>query len=693
VDRTRFRALMDLLEEALELPEARRDAWLEDRCSRDPKMLAEARALLDLASASSQEDVSRELDARIGRAALEAASTVEHPERIGAYVIEGVLGEGGMGTVYAARQGEPLDRDVALKVVRDGVLTSRAATRFEAEMHVLASLEHPHIARIFDAGTTEDGVPYFAMERIHGRPITRFCDEEALPVAERLELFVEVLKAVGHAHQKAVVHQDLKPSNILVAEFDEDPVPKVIDFGISAVLSGVHEGHADDRRQGESGDGPTPTIGADDRGRSHRFGTPTYMSPEAEAGQPIDTRSDVYSLGVLLHELVTGELPPGAGSSAAGDAGPDGASSGGADRGPPSGDGVRAARTIGDDLGRIVEKAAASDPDARYGTVRELADDLGRYLMGYPVLARDGTVAYRLRRFVGRNRLPVLGVSAAAVLLIAVSAIFTIRLAKERDRARIEAEKATQVAAFLEGLFRVPDPWTQSAGDLTARELLDQGAERVATDLEDQPEVQASLLGVVGRTYRGLGLWREAEERIQDALERERALKGDRHPDVAARLHDLGTVRTDLGDYADAESALREALALRTELLGPEHPETAHTMTVLGVVLLHTGDLVGAESTTRQAVEILRRDGSGGVGPVPGTSPTSTRHPLLARALHSLGFVLRTQERLAEAEEAYREALRLRRELYGPSHPDVLETQGNLAVALEGRGKYEEAEG
>lgn len=653
MERIRFRRLMELLEAALDQPAPERRAWLDGACPDDPEILEEARALLELASARSSDHVTDELKRRVGGAALDATSGMEHPERIGPYRIGEVLGQGGMGTVYSARQTEPFDREVALKVVRSGILREQVAARFEAEMRVLASLDHPHIARIFDAGATDSGVPYFAMERIHGKPITTFCDDGDVPADQRLDLFLQVLKAVGHAHQRAVVHRDLKPSNILVAEFEGDPLPKVIDFGIAAVLADVPGAapHA-----GDPGPETSPT------GIEGLFGTPAYMSPEAAAGRAIDTRSDVYSLGVVLHELMTGALGPDGGTALDGDLDP------------------------------IVRTAMAADPEERYGSVTELADEIRRYRTGYPVLAKDGTTRYKLRRFVGRHRLPVLGAATALAALLTVTGIFTHRLAEERDRARIEAEKATQVAQFLEGLFQVPDPMTPTGSDRTARELLDEGAGRIHAELSNQPEVQASLLGVIGRTYRGLGLWDEAEARLTDALRRERRLKGGDHPDVAARLHDIGDVRNLMGDLQGAEEALREALALRRRGLGPTHPETASTLTLLSLVLRNGGELPEAELLAREAVAILRREPNAAPGPRPERSTMSSRREALAGALHTLAFVLRTQERLSEAEAFYRDALALRRELHESSHPDVLLTLGNLALTLEGLGRYEEAE-
>ncbi|HWP71164.1 MAG TPA: serine/threonine-protein kinase, partial [Gemmatimonadaceae bacterium] len=589
-------------------------------------------------------------------------------------------GEGGMGIVYAAHQDAPLPRDVAIKVIRAGPHAPRLVARFEAERRTLAALDHPNIARIFDAGATAEGLPYFAMELVRGEPITRYCDSHGLGIAERLKLFQDVLDAVQYAHQKAVVHRDIKPSNVLVADRDGRATPKVIDFGVAKVTS-VEPALASQTTQG--------TI----------VGTIEYMSPEQAAGlsDQVDTRSDIYSLGVLLYELLTGCLPfPGPVLRTATPAElerllrntdpPEPSKC--VTTSPDAGDRARVratdpgrlARALQGDLDNIVGVAMRKEPERRYASVGQFSEDIARYLDGRPVRAHPATFGYRARRFIGRHRFEVLGTAAALFLLVAVSASFTLRLAGERDRAHREAVKAAQVASFLQEIFQVSDPTSQATGNVTAQQLLDQGAARIASELKGQPEVQASLLTVMGATYNGLGNYDASERVLEEALERQRALYGDRHVDVAATLYQLGRTRAAGGKrLAEADTALRASLAIRIDLLGARDTATAKAMTQLALVLRATGKLEEAEQLARQAVDIHKTSGN------PDTRDYS-------ESLHNLAFVLRTRRSDQEAETVYREALAMRRRIYDPFHPDLLMTMSNLAVLIDARGAFVEAE-
>jgi len=677
----RFRRLMDLVGEAVERAEPERSDWLAAQCGDDMELLAEARRLLDGASPS-VEVMTERLDDEIARAAGVVVMRAPIPERIGPYAVSAVLGEGGMGIVYAARQHAPLERDVAVKVIRAGPHAPRLIARFEAERRTLAALDHPNIARIFDAGATAEGLPWFAMELVRGEPITHFCDRRGFGIRARLKLFQDVLDAVQYAHQKAVVHRDLKPSNVLVAERDGRVSAKVIDFGVAKVTSGE------------------PTLAGAYTTQGAVVGTVEYMSPEQAAGSSddVDTRSDIYSLGVLLYELLTGCLPfpamtlrtasPAELERLLRNTDPPAPSKCVAATTQDSGDRARArasdpgrlARTLRGDLDNIVGVAMRKEPDRRYASVGQLSEDIARYLDGRPVRAHPATLRYRVRRFVGRHRAEVFGSAIAIVLLIAVSGSFTFRLAGARDRAHREAAKAAQVASFLQEIFQVSDPAGQAAGAITAQRLLDQGAERIASELKGQPEVQASLLTVMGTTYYGLGQYEASERVLTEALERQRALYGNRHVDVAATLYQLGRTHAQAGRKpAEAEAALREALAIRMALAGPMDTATAKTMTTLALALRAVGKFEEAEQLARQAVDIHVRSGTIG-----------TRDH--AESLHNLGFVLRSRGSNQEAEATYRDALAMRRRIYDPSHPELLLTMSNLAVLIDASGDFTEAE-
>ncbi len=679
-DPARFRRLISLVGEAMERDGSERDAWIEAHCADDPELLKEARSLLAQATTGAIDSLSGQVEAQIA-AAAHAILPAATPERIGPYLVTGLLGEGGMGFVYAAHQEAPIARDVAIKVVRGGLSTPSIAARFDLERRTLATLQHPHIAQLFDAGATADGLPYFAMELVHGVPITDYCDQHRLDIDTRLDLFRKVLGAVHHAHQKAIVHRDLKPSNILVTEVDGVPTPKVIDFGIARVLSG------------ESG------ITAVNTGQ-HVLGTREYMSPEQLSASPetVDIRSDIYSLAVLLYELLTGSLPfPSDQLRAASplelerllrDTDPPppsrrvlASAEEGAARASARGTTPRhLARSLSGDLDTIVGTAMRKDPAHRYASAAQFADDIARYRAGLPITARPATLNYHAGRFIKRNRVGVAGTAVALLVLVATIGAFAWRLSEERDRARLEAAKAARVADFLEGLFSGSDPAVAVSPDVSARQLLDSGAVRISTQLEGQPALQASMLFVIGRTYRRLGLFSEAAERLEEALSLQETLYGDIHADVATTLEELGRVHLSLaGRLAEGEDEQRRALAIRTRLFGARDSASVATMQALATTLNQRGKRAEAESLLTAALAIQRTS--------PRTAPLDS-----AATLQELGTVLRNLSRLDEAERVLRSALAVRRQHLAATHPDVLMTMHSLAFALEQAAQYEEAE-
>ncbi|MHB1326671.1 MAG: serine/threonine-protein kinase, partial [Gemmatimonadales bacterium] len=424
-DPARFRRLMTLVGEAMERAAAEREAWIAAQCADDPELLHEARSLLAQATTGGIDSLAAGVEARIA-ATAQTLLPVAIPDRIGPYRVTGLLGEGGMGFVYAGHQESPIARDVAIKVVRGGLSTPSVAARFDLERRTLATLQHPHIAGLFDAGATADGLPYFAMELVRGVPITEYCDRHRLSIEARLDLFRQVLSAVHHAHQKAVVHRDLKPSNILVAEVDGVATPKVIDFGIARVLSG------------ESGMTTAHT------GQHALLGTREYMSPEqlSASADTVDTRSDIYSLAVLLYELLTGLLPFPSGQLRSAsplelerlirDTDPPPPSrqvlaeaETGAARAAARGSTPRGlARSLQGDLDTIVGTAMRKDPAHRYPSAAQFAEDIGRYRSGLPIAARPATLRYYAGRFIRRHRVGVAGTATALVVLFATIGAF-----------------------------------------------------------------------------------------------------------------------------------------------------------------------------------------------------------------------------------------------------------------------------
>jgi eukaryotic-like serine/threonine-protein kinase len=614
------------------------------------------------------------------------------PGPIGPYRLLEPLGEGGMGEVWLAEQTEPVRRRVALKLIKPGLDTRAVIARFESERQALSLMDHPAIARVLDAGTTPEGRPYFVMDYVDGARLTLFCDTEHLSVQERLELFCQICDGVQHAHQKAIIHRDLKPSNILVARVDGKPHPRIIDFGIAKAAAGQHL----------TGRTVQTEIGA-------MLGTPEYMSPEQAdpAGTDIDTRTDVYSLGVVLYELLTGELPfpPEELRNTSQDALRRKIREADAPR--PStrvtrrGEGAShaatarrtevqgLARLLRGDLDAIVLKALEKDRARRYGTVAELAADIQRHLRHQPVLARAPTTAYRVARYVRRHRVGV-AIASSLVLLLLAFAISTqvqaMRVARERDRANAALETARREAAvskrvtdFLTGMFKVSDPGEGRGNSITARELLDRAAKDVETALSGDPVLQARMMDTMGGVYASLGLYPRAAELVEQALAIRTRLLGADHPDTLRSATKLGGIYTRSARYADAERILSDALERGRRVNGPEHPDTLGTLANLATVAFWQGKYARAEEINRQILEIRRR-------------VLGADHPDTLITLNNVALAVADQGRLTEAESLQRQVLEARTRVLGPEHPDTLAAMNNLALVLRNLERPAESE-
>jgi eukaryotic-like serine/threonine-protein kinase len=594
-----------------------------------------------------------------------------------------LLGRGGMGAVYlASREDGQFEQKVALKVLRDGIEGDDAHRRFLEERRILAGLEHPNIARLLDGGIAADGRPYFALEHVAGDRIDDWCDARNLGLRERLRLFIDVCGAVQHAHGQLVVHRDLKPANILVTQ--EGRV-KLLDFGIARMLVAQ--------------DAP-----ADRTRTAMQWLTPEYASPEQVRRDPITTASDVYALGVVLYELLSGRRPhdlagrtPAEIERVLTESEPTRPST--ACTGDPAvasevdAAGIARARSIQPahlrralegDLDTIVLHALRREPDRRYATVAQFAEDIERHLEALPVRARPATAGYRAGKFVRRHRV---GVAAAAVIVLslvagvgsttwqAMRAEEQARIAGEqRDLARVEASKADRVSDFLIDLFQISDPGQARGNDITARALLDQGASRISTDLAAEPAVQATMMDVIGRVYTNLGLYDDAESLLRTSLELRR---GAADADVASSLTDLGTLLWLRGRYDEAEPMLREALDLQKH--APQSTDhLAGALNNMGALLHKKGDLEGAADYYGQAIEARRAD------------PSDDR-AALASNIVNLGAVMAAMGRFDEADSLYRSALAIQREASGDVHPAVADNLNNLGTLLVARGRYDEA--
>ena len=523
---------------------------------------------------------------------------------IGPYRILQEIGHGGMGTVYLAERADnQYQKIVALKLLRGwSAGDERLVRRFLEERQILAGLDHPDIARLFDGGVTPDGLPWFAMEYVEGVPIDRYCDERRLPIEGRLELFCRVCAAVQYAHRNLVVHRDLKPANILVTA---DGGVKLLDFGIAKLLGG---------------DGPDAAASLTATGE--RLMTPLYASPGQIRGDPISTASDVYALGVILYELLAGRYPyrlatrephavvraileqeperpsvavlrPAEASDVSGHQ---------RDMAP-----AKLARRLRGDLDTIVLTAMQKDPARRYGTVEQLVADVRRHLAGLPVTARPDSRLYCTEKFIRRHRAGVTVAAAITLLVIGfavVAAVQSVRIRLQAARIAVERDRAEEVSRFMAGLFRASDPFAGAGAGLTAREILDSGAARIDRELTDQPETRAQMMLEMGRAYFGLGARDRARRFGEVSLAIRRRASPGAPLEIAQTLDFLGLVRLEQGELDGAERAYREALELRRQLLGAGHRDVARTLNGLAGMLRAAGRFRDADSVSRLAVAI-----------------------------------------------------------------------------------------
>jgi serine/threonine protein kinase/uncharacterized protein HemY len=689
----RWRALSPYLDQALDLTAEERRPWLDTLRRDDPALAADLQGLL------------AESDALNRSGFLEGSAAVVEPPtslaglRVGAYTLVSLIGRGGMGSVWLAERSDGLfTRRAAVKLLNAALIGRGGEARFKQEGTVLARLTHPHISHLMDAGVTTTGQPYLVLELVEGRHIDKYCAAHNLNVEARLRLFLDVLDAVAHAHANLIVHRDLKPSNVLVRE---DGVVKLLDFGIAKLL-----GHEEE----------TEAIALTVEG-GHAL-TPEYAAPEQVTGDPITTATDVHALGVLLYLLLGGRNPVSRASGSAADL-----IKAIVEVEPPRLSEVAPnGRIFRGDLDNIVAKAMKKRPEERYASMTAFADDLRRYLNREPVSARPDTLLYRATRFVQRRAGMVATAAGVVALIAAMAVVYTSRLASERDRARLEADKSARMSELLTSLLTGADPYATRDREPTVRNILDAGADRIQKELTGQPELKAEMLTVIGRVYARIGVYdkarpllsealaigRSAEARdsamlaqtlndlgvlareqrdrdlasaqalLEESLAMRRRLFGSEHKDVAVTLVELGRVFADNGQGDRAEPLYREALAIRRRIFGEIHRETSTSKAALALVLLNRGDLVQAEPLFREALATSRQ-----------VLPED--HPNVGAGWNNLGLLMLEKGDFAAAEPMLRRAYEIRRKQFGERHASNANSMSNLAVALREQGRHDEA--
>ncbi|MGE0351956.1 MAG: tetratricopeptide repeat protein [Gemmatimonadales bacterium] len=665
MERERWDRIQTIFHAAAELPPADREAFLDDACRGDETLRAEVQGLLQADATGSLLDRGM---ADLAHAVLDTsipsipAGLLE--QRFGPYRISEVLGEGGMGVVYLARR-DDLGSVAAIKILRDASLSPARRERFAFEQRTLAQLNHPSIARLYDADTLPDGTPWFVMEHVEGESLTRYCETHASPLAARLRLFHDVCEAVQHAHLHLVIHRDLKPSNIRVTP---DGTVKLLDFGIAKQLDSL-EGPVDQTRTG---------LG---------FMTPAYAAPEQIRGERVGIHTDVYSLGVILYELLVGRLPfdltgrtPAEVETIVTTREPEKPSAaarrmaylpGGGSRG------VSASATSWADLDVLCLTAMHKDPARRYRTVEALIRDIDHFNAGEPLEAQPDSWRYRMGKYVRRNWRPLAAAVAVFAVVVGLVGFYTARLAHARNAAITEAARTQRIQSFMQNLFQGGDEAAGPAESLRVVTLVDRGIQE-AGSLEQEPAVQAELYETLGTLSAQLGNLDQADSLLQKSLDRRRETFGPEHADVARTLVAIGLLRGDQARFDEAEQLVRDGLAMNRRTLPRDHPAIARATTALGQILENRGEYDQAIPILEEAVRLQ--------------SVASPGSADLSEALTDLANTHFYAGNLEISDSLNRQVLALDRELYGAHHPNVASDLINLGAIRSERGHQAEAE-
>lgn len=705
MDSARWLQIQSLFHDAADLPADEQRRFLESSCDGDGELVAEVMGMIE-EDASGASVLDRNIADLANETLTENAVTSGIHKQFGPYRILELLGEGGMGVVYLAER-DDLGTQVAVKVLRDAWVSPARRERFASEQRTLAQLNHPLIARLYDADTLEDGTPWFVMEYVDGVPLTQYCREQKCSVKQRLDLFRSVCEAVQHAHANAVIHRDLKPSNILVKR---DGTIRLLDFGIAKQLE-------------------TLDLQVDQTMTGLRMMTPAYASPEQVRGERVGISTDVYSLGVILYELLTQQLPldlsgltPAEAASVVAEHEPGKPStavkrSAGSEQ-PAAVIAPSLSKLAWADLDVLCLNAMHKDPLRRYRSVEALMRDVDHYLKSEPLEARPDAWQYKIGKFVRRNRRAVAATAVSLVLVVGLVTFFTIRLARARDIALAEAARTQRIQQFMANLFQGGDAAAGPSDSLRVVTIVDRGVQEAKT-LTSDPKVQAELYENLGAIYQKLGKFEAADSLLSSALSQRKSIFGPDSPEVAESLTALGLLRSDQAHLEEAEQLTGQGVEMAKRHLPPNHPAVARATLAFGKVLAERGSYERAIPALNEAV---RLESAKGVAPADLANSLSALanaqyraghydickplyarvlamhrqiygvgHPLVAEDLGSLGAVQRDLGFYGEADVLDRQALAIVQSYYGKDSPKTADRLTSLAESLNYENKYDEA--
>jgi serine/threonine protein kinase len=678
MNQDKWNKIEQIFEEALEKTPSERESFLKDACGDDKELFDEVLSLLQADSNVHSIFQSNAVDS------LKLSDAFNYEGKIiGSYKILKQIATGGMGSVFLAERADgQFEQKVALKLVKPGINSVEIIKRFQAERQILARLQHPNIARLLDGGLSEDGHPYFTMEYVDGESIDKYCDNHKLSIDERLRLFIKVCSAIHYAHQNLVIHRDIKPGNILITK--EGNV-KLLDFGIAKVFT------ESDKQE---------------LTRMTRTGlfvmTPEYAAPEQIRAEAITTATDVYSLGLILYNLLSGSFPyeiksatplelekiicntnpfkPSTLVTKASKATNENDKDKLAIFEKRNIDANKLRKKLAGDLDNICLMALRKEPERRYSSVEQFKSDIEKYLTGLPVIAHTPTIKYKTQKFIQRHKIGLAAAAATIILISLLTTFYFIQLKEERDKAQLEAQKSAKVSEFLQDIFKVSEPSESRGKTITARELLKSGAEKIETELQGQPDVKATMLEVIGRVYMTLGLYKEAEPLLENSLKIREQLFGENHLETSKSLNSLGELSTQSGNYEKAEHLLTQAAEIQKNLLDKNEIEKTKAMNNLALNYSITGIFDKSDSLYREILNIYNRNNIGE------SETIFTVMNNLALSLHETG-------NYDEADSLFRVAYKHQKEYYGNKpHPELATTTYNFAQLLRDKGNYDEAE-